>query len=592
MTGFDAATTVSALRLGADPAFDAWFYTFRAENNIEHHINPVGVAGREQLAFMAALAEGEIYVPCADAVFLDLIRARRSRRLPDAVLRQYAGAWRIAVALVRARLTEREKRRIMLTYCRHRFQGCLALGCILPSRLVKRLITTFVNQLDGEDPWATDRQVQHHRLAGLYGSEPVLEALNALPGRGATGGTLDALRREIDHTLLARLLFLAARLSGGQGSKQEDETPPDHTPEALSAAVRAEAEAFVPEVRNLLGDGDGAPRTFLYLCDTSGGLVADMRVIHALLAMGHRVVYAIKESPLFLAPVPQDLDHGPFPASPTGDALLMREAAISKNDLLRRLRESRLLVITDGTSELLNFYRTSVTFARAWKECDAVLVKGRRTMEALLGTSTRFTRDVFCFWEEEGAVRMRLKPRAPGVRKFSEADLTARAGNIIRRMRAARDQGKAVMFYSCIIGSIPGQTRDAVRVAETFVEHLRAVMDDVFVINPAEYFEEGMDGDDLMFMWEQVQRSGLITVWRFQSVEDIETSFSLMGRKVPPAWSGKDATFSTGCTKEMRIALDMQRAHPELQIIGPAPDKFLRRGNYGVGKFFDAGIVG
>ena len=110
------------------------------------------------------------------------------------------------------------------------------------------------------------------------------------------------------------------------------------------------------------------------------------------------------------------------------------------------------------------------------------------------------------------------------------------------------------------------------------------------IINPAEYFEPGMDGDDLMFMWEQVQRSGLINIWRFQSMEDIEASFGLMGLKVPPVWSGKDATFSTGCTKEMRIALDMQRSHPELQIVGPGPEKFFRRGDYGVGKFFDATI--
>ena len=127
---------------------------------------------------------------------------------------------------------------------------------------------------------------------------------------------------------------------------------------------------------------------------------------------------------------------------------------------------------------------------------------------------------------------------------------------------------------------------------DTFVRHLREKLENTYIINPAEHFEEGMDGDDLMFMWERVQRSGLIDVWRFQTVEDIETSFALMGRKVPSAWSGKDATFSTGCTKEMHIALDMQKKHRELQIIGPGPEKFFRRREYGVGKFFDVGITG
>jgi hypothetical protein len=111
------------------------------------------------------------------------------------------------------------------------------------------------------------------------------------------------------------------------------------------------------------------------------------------------------------------------------------------------------------------------------------------------------------------------------------------------------------------------------------------------VINPAEHFVEGMDGDDLMFMWERVQRSGFIDVWRFQTGQDIEKSFELMGEAVPAEWHGKDATFSTGCTKEMHIALDMQIEHPEMQIVGPDPKRFFRRMEYGVGKYFDARIT-
>ena len=39
---------VSDIRLGKEPAFDAWFYSFCAENNIEHSINPTGVAGPDK----------------------------------------------------------------------------------------------------------------------------------------------------------------------------------------------------------------------------------------------------------------------------------------------------------------------------------------------------------------------------------------------------------------------------------------------------------------------------------------------------------------------------------------------------------------
>ena len=183
---------------------------------------------------------------------------------------------------------------------------------------------------------------------------------------------------------------------------------------------------------------------------------------------------------------------------------------------------------------------------------------------------------------------MHFKPRAEWVRKFTEGDLLAKAKEIIDEMQRQRDLGNTIMFYSAIIGSVPGQTSTAIKIVNTFVEYLRENLESTFIINPTEHFEEGMDGDDLMFMWEAVQRSGFLDVWRFQTVDDIEASFKLLGRKVPSLWSGKDSTFSTGCTKEMNIALDVQQKHPELQIIGPASEKFFRRRDYGIGKYYDA----
>jgi hypothetical protein len=96
-----------------------------------------------------------------------------------------------------------------------------------------------------------------------------------------------------------------------------------------------------------------------------------------------------------------------------------------------------------------------------------------------------------------------------------------------------------------------------------------------------------MDADDLMYMWEIVQRSGLVDIWRFQTYDDIVKAFQIMETRIPPEWVGKDATFSTGCTKEMKIALEVQKEHPEMQVIGPSREKFLRRQDYGIGKMYD-----
>jgi len=120
-----------------------------------------------------------------------------------------------------------------------------------------------------------------------------------------------------------------------------------------------------------------------------------------------------------------------------------------------------------------------------------------------------------------------------------------------------------------------------------FIDFLKDQFAMTFIINPSEYFEIGMDADDLMYMWEIVQRSGYIDIWRFQSYDDIVNAFQAMDKKVPPEWVGKDATYSTGCTKEMRIALDVQKKHPEMQIIGPSVEKFMRRNEYGIGKMYD-----
>jgi hypothetical protein len=37
----------------------------------------------------------------------------------------------------------------------------------------------------------------------------------------------------------------------------------------------------------------------------------------------------------------------------------------------------------------------------------------------------------------------------------------------------------------------------------------------------------------------------------------------------------------------MAIALDVQSEHPEMQLIGPSQERFMRRNEYGVGKMYD-----
>ncbi len=59
-------------------------------------------------------------------------------------------------------------------------------------------------------------------------------------------------------------------------------------------------------------------------------------------------------------------------------------------------------------------------------------------------------------------LRFDFKPRAPGAVSFTEAEITAKAEEIILGMRQAKTAGGSVMFYSAIIRLGPGQTKVAI----------------------------------------------------------------------------------------------------------------------------------
>ena len=577
MKNLPSFAEIRQVHLGHDVYFDAWLYNMMIDNNIAYQMNPDLIATPEQIRFMVWMDADQVYLPCSDETFALLAQSV----CPPALQQQYNRAWRIIVRLVRGLESDRRARRRLLEFCRYRFTQFIRHHTVIPSRVVKRLTNLVFAQSGHDDPWEGRRAESNRRALALMESPALRRAINALPDEGLNGD-IAAVRGQLDFLELSRLMYVSMMSRPWLTS-----TP---SPLAMESDFGM-ALRHMGTLRTLLGTEGEVGKTILFLCDADGGIVPDMFLITRLMRMGHKVILAVKSGFYFYAPTLRDTDSDPVLKKLMEHACILHDPAISKNDLLRLLREHRLVVIGDGTRERLNLHRASVTFARAWKEADLVLAKGWRNAEVLQGTSQTFTRDILCYWlDREGEYHVAARPRAREVRKFSESDLKERADAIIANMREARRMGKTIMFYSCVIGSIPGQLQTAVQLVNAFVGNLRGKLDDTYIINPTEHAEDGMDGDDLMFMWERVQRSGYIDVWRFQTVQDIEESFALLGRKVPPVWTGKDSTYSTGCTKEMRIALDMLRRNHEMQIIGPEPEKFFRRDEYGVGKYFDARI--
>lgn len=568
---------VRDIRLGENVRFDAWLYSMLMDNNLAYRMNPDLIVSPEQMSFMVHLGPDQIYLPCSDATFSMLCAQNPSVELRN----QYNRSWRIIMRLVRSFVPDKATRRRILQFCRYRFSQYIAQHTLIPSRLVKRMTGLVLAQghmLD--DPWEDRRRTSTALQQEVLSMPEVYENLEAMP-KGPIPTGISKARRSMDYVEVTRLLCLSAMSRDWLEKKPSSEEIRSAMDEAYTACE---------DLRLYFEASAGRSGTILFLCDADGGTLFDLVMVQSLIRMGHRVIFAVKTGFYFYAPTLEDVETDPALKPWLRGGIVLRQDKLSKNDLLRHLREHRLVVIGDGTRERLNLYRVSVTFSRAWKEADVVLGKGWRAADVLLGTSQEFTRDVICYWRDSNGFHIKLRKHAPEVKKFSEDAIAAQAESIIAGMREAKSQGRTIMFYSCVIGSIPGETSTAINLVHAFVDNLRKKMDNILIINPAEHFIDGMDGDDLMYMWERVQRSGLIDVWRFQTFEDIEESFALLGRKVPPQWSGKDSTYSTGCTKEMHIALDVQSKNREMQIIGPEARLFFRRGEYGVGKYFDASI--
>ncbi|ACS79088.1 ARMT1-like domain-containing protein [Maridesulfovibrio salexigens] len=572
-------TSIKDLKYGEDSVFDAWLLHFMTANHLESIIDPVKNASPEQLRFMVALDDNQVFAPCSDWQFNRLVTPGLESDLLDV----YIFVWRSLVKLVKNHVSDRYQRRLILNLCRHKFRQALDSSIMIPLRLLKNMITIFLSRSGLDDPYRNRKELLFSRGKAFVESDFFRQSMESCPYPALDCESLAEMRFELDMIELERIFRLSSL--------------PDQWSQALfgedykifSQMYSRDKVDFTP-VRNVFHGTEGGLK-ILFIPDETGGLMADLLMIKSLLRQGHSVILALKEGFWFDSPTFWDRESNLLLAEALKDALFISEERISKNDLLSSLRENPFVVISDGTRERLNLIRCSVTFARAWKESDLIIAKGWGNRRRLIGNSNLFTRDIICFYRNlEGEFKLEFKAKSSKVNKFTEAGISAKANEIIAEMQQARSERKAVMFYSAIVGSIPGQVDTAIKVLNTFVGHLRDRLADTYIINPAEHFEEGMDADDLMFMWEKVQRSGFITIWRFQTYADIEKSFELMGERVPPVWAGKDATYSTGCTKEMHIAQDVQKRHRELQIIGPGSDKFLRRREYGVGRFSDVVI--
>jgi hypothetical protein len=573
------------------PQRDAWYTAFFIENHMDYFAYPENVATPDQVRFMVYTENEERYYPCSDQMF----NAIMNRNQSDFLQSKYAEVLGRVLNLIHRLIDDPWERDYLDALIRIKFEHETRDEIMIPSRLEKRLIKIFLNRTQIEDPYFCEKGMRNLRAAAALDSAAFRNALNKLETEelGNTHRTLTETREVLRFIELKRLLALTAETSLwiDDNSVRLNESDYCHI---LKRPVTGDGVQALFDFLGIRGkestENPGlVPKKILWMGDESGEIMVDLVIIRLLARLGHKIILCFKEGPVYTKVNFEDAHSDETLNSQLEKAYFIRERSLGKNELVDILRSDyNIIVISDGTRENINLLLASTTFARLFKEVDGVISRGPDQKRRFFGSHFQFTQNIFNMAVGAGGtVMVSFKSRHPAVIKYTYKDLEEKAKSIIEQMRAAKEKGMTVMFYSGIIGSIPGRLRTAQKIMSVFVDHLRREYAMTFIINPSDYFEEGMDADDLMYMWEIVQRSGSIDIWRFQTYEDIVQAFKMMKSKVPPEWVGKDATFSTGCTKEMKIALDVQEKHPEMQIAGPAKEKFMRRSEYGVGMLYD-----
>ena len=417
-------------------------------------------APREQVEFMVYPENNERFYPCSDTMFSAIMSRKKTRFLCN----RYREVLDKILALVDEIIISEYDRQFLFSLIKIKYENEIQSRLLIPSRLEKRLYKIFLSRTHIEDPHENQKRKENAGHQGFLASDTFYKALNEINGQINTKKSLDLgqLKNKINEIEFIRRLSL---LSVSHLWKDENFKVP-----ALSTLK----EMFTPRI-----SGNGVNRLLellhtpkskiLWLMDESGDAVADIAITRFLADLGHVVILAVKEAPFFKKVCLNDTRTDPVLSSLLDRAHFIHEKAISKNKLVQRLKQDEhLYVISDGTQENLNLLLVSTTFSRIFKEVDCVVTRGPEQKNRLINTHFKFTRDIINICGQDGRLDIIFKPRHPEFINFSHTDLEQKADKIIEQMKQAKEKQMTVMFYSGIIGSIPGKIDVAKKNHELF----------------------------------------------------------------------------------------------------------------------------
>ena len=331
---------VSDISLGRDTDFDAWLYNMMTDNNIAFHMNPELIATPEQMRFMVALKDDQVYLPCSDETVKLLMGSD-----PIALGRQYNRAWRIIMRLVRVTCPDKKIRDRALRFCAYRFRQSVKQRTLIPQRLVKRMTSMLFSLTDDDDPWIARRCKANAKAQQLL-NDPTTRRLLEMPPAECMRASIPEIRWELNCLELSRLMYLS----------MQARTWLNDVPSFLSMEQELEkAPKLSSPLRGVFGsETEYSSKIILFLSDAEGGTVFDLAMLFRIMRMGHKVIFAMKNGFFFFSPTIHDTVSDPILKKLVSRGCIIHDTHLSKNKLLQLLQENRLLIINDGTRERLN----------------------------------------------------------------------------------------------------------------------------------------------------------------------------------------------------------------------------------------------
>ncbi|NQT09793.1 MAG: hypothetical protein HQ573_01305, partial [Desulfobacteraceae bacterium] len=371
------------------PETDAWFTAFFIENHLDYYTYPDHVSTPEQIRFIVFTEEDERYYPCSDRMFEAIMNRNQSEFLQ----KKYHEILRKILKLIDSQIENKDEKAYLESLIKIKYQHETRDEIMIPSRLEKRLFRIFLNRTQIEDPYICEKALRNSRANKALSSDALINAMNHgdIDDLKNSLSTLSSIKKILHYLELKRLLSLSVEHSLWKSDKAAGYTQNDY----LGFFNRRFSGNGVEPLFDFWGAQDkekSLSKKILWLADEAGEIMVDFAIINYLSNLGHKIIIALKDGPLFTKIDYYDAVEDEMLSGKLKGASFISEKNLGKNELANMLRSDKnIIVVSDGTRENLNFLLASTTFARIFKEVDCVISRGEDQRRRFFDAHFQFT---------------------------------------------------------------------------------------------------------------------------------------------------------------------------------------------------------